>query len=270
MYRAAGRLAGERKFAEAEALFRRVLETDPGMTDVWLQLADACSRQGRTDEALAAYKEVIGRDPRNPAALTGATAVLLRAGRIDEARAHAELTVPVAPAIAHETLARIAVHQRDDNAARRHARLAQQADPSLPMPAFIEGMILHGHGQYTAAAERLLEARRLMASRTEQLADLNYLAADSMARLERYAEAEPLFKAELAVFPGHVRARAGLAMMYKATARDADAERAVEEIVRLSPTPEGRAMAAQLWTMFGEPDRAAALKTGPRKPPARR
>ena len=91
-----------------------------------------------------------------------------------------------------------------------------------------------------------------------------------MARLERYAEAEPLFKAELAVFPGHVRARAGLAMMYKATARDAEAARAVEEIVRLSPTPEGRAMAAQLWTMFGEPDRAAALKTGPRKPPARR
>jgi Flp pilus assembly protein TadD len=108
-----------------------------------------------------------------------------------------------------------------------------------------------------------------MAARTEQVADLNYLAADCLARLERYAEAEPLFKAELAFFPQHVRARAGLAMMYKAMGRDADAERAVEDLVRLSPTPEGLATAAKLWTMFGEPGRAAALR-GARRPGIRR
>ena len=38
-----------------------------------------------------------------------------------------------------------------------------------------------------------LDARRQMASRTEQLPDLNYLAGDSLARLERYEEAERLF-----------------------------------------------------------------------------
>ena len=42
--------------------------------------------------------------------------------------------------------------------------------------------------------------------------------------------------------------------------RDAEAERAVTEIVRLAPTSEGIETAAQLWTMFGEPDRAAALR----------
>ena len=259
-YRRAVRTAGERKYAEAAALFRQLLQEDPAMTDVWLQLAETEDRLGRPDAALTAYKEIITRDPKNPAALTGATSVLLRAGRIDEARAHAELAAAVAPAIAHETLARIAAHQRDEDAARRHAQLAQQADPSLPMVSFIEGMILHGHGQFGPAARHFLDARRAMAERTEQLADLNYLAGDSLARLERYPEAEQMFRAELAVFPTHVRARAGLAMLYKATGRDAEAERMVEGILETSPTREGLDTAAQLWSMFGEPARAAAVR----------
>jgi arylsulfatase A-like enzyme/predicted Zn-dependent protease len=259
-YRRAAQLAGEKKYDEATILFRELLEDDPGMTDVWLRLAHARDRQGQIGEALAAYKEVISRDPANPAALTGATSVLLRAGRLDEAKAHAELAIGVAPAVAHETLARIAVHQKDEAAARRHAQLAQQADPTLPMPAFVEGMILHGQGQYGPAAQQLLDARRQMASRTEQLPDLNYLAGDSLARLERYQEAEQLFQAELATFPTHVRARGGLAMLYKATGRDLEAERAIEALVRIAPTPEGLDTAAQLWTMFGQPERAALLR----------
>lgn len=260
MYRDAGRLAAAKQYDEAARLYRRLLQSDPGMTDVWLQLAELSGQQGRTVEAITAFKEVIARDPKNPAALTGMTAALLRAGRIDEAAAHAELATSAAPAIAHEMLARIAVHRRDAAAARRHAQLAQQADPTLPMPAFIEGLILHGQGQFGAAAQRFLEAKTASASRTEQLADLNYLAGDSLARLERHAEAERLFRAELALFPRHVRARSGLAMLYKVTGRDADAARELDELVRIVPDSEGIEAAAQLWSMFGEPQKAEALR----------
>jgi arylsulfatase A-like enzyme/Tfp pilus assembly protein PilF len=260
MYRRAARLAAARQYAEAAQVFRQLLKEDPGMTDVWLQLAEAYNRQGQPNEALAAYKAVIERDPKNPAALTGATAALLRSGRIDEAKTHAELAVAVAPAISHEMLARIAVHRKDDAAARRHAELAQQADPSLPMQAFIEGLILHGHGQFGPAAERLLDARRAMGARTEQLADLNYYAADSLARLERYAEAEPLFNAEIALFPAHPRAHAGLAMLYRATGRIPESDKIIAQLIRRNPSREGFDLAAQLWTMFGEPARAAAAK----------
>ena len=259
-YRRAVRLAGEQQHGEAAALFRRLVESDPGMTDVWLRLAEAENRLGRSSAALAAYGEVISRDPRNPAALTGATATLLRAGRIDEAKAHAELAVDVAPAIAHETLARIAVHQRDEAAARRHAQLAHKADPTLPLIPFVEGMILHTRGDFRAAAGQLLAAKQAMAGRTEQLADLNYLAGDALARLERYPEAEQLFRAELAFFPAHVPSYTGLAMLYRATGRDAEAERAIANLLRASPTPQAIEAAAQLWTMFGEPGKAAALR----------
>lgn len=265
MYREAARLTAMGKFAEAAKSFRDVLREEPGMTDAWLQLADAQTRLGDTTGALAAYKEVISRDGKNAAALTGATGALLRAGRIDEAKAHAELATGEAPAVAYEMLARIAVHERDDDAARRHARSAQQADPSLPMVAFIEGLILHTQGKFGPAAERFLETIEAMATRTEQLADLHYLVGDSLARQERYAEAERHFDAELALFPTHVRARTGLAMLYKATGRDAGAERAIHELLENSPNAEGIEAAAQLWTMFGEPQKAAAVRARRRR-----
>jgi CheY-like chemotaxis protein len=36
--------------------------------------------------------------------------------------------------------------------------------------------------------------------------------------------------------------------------------RAIEEMLRVSPTPEARVVAAQLWTMFGEPEKAQRVK----------
>lgn len=260
MYREGGQLASAGKVDEAIRVYRTLLREDGGMTDVRLRLATLHEHQGELPEAIAAYREVITRDPKSAAALTGISSVLMRTGRFDDAKAHAELAVAVAPAIAHELLARIAVHEQDPAAARRHADLAQQADPTLPMRAVIDGMILHGQGQFAEAAPRLLEAKRLMAPRTEQLADVNYLAADSLARMERYQEAEELFRAEIALFPAHVRARGGLAMLYKANGRDAEAARAIEEMVRVSPTDEAVNLAAQLWTMFGEPEKAAAVR----------
>jgi tetratricopeptide (TPR) repeat protein len=245
---------------DAIRVYRDLLREDAGMTDVWLRLASMHEHQGAMADAVGAYREVISRDPKNAAALTGIASALLRTGQIADAKAHAELAVPVAPAIAHEMLARIAVHEGDATRARHHADLAQQADPTLPMRTFVDGMILHREGQFPAAAQRLLEAKQAMASRTEQLADVNYLAGDALARMERYREAEELFRAELALFPTHVRSRGGLAMLYKASGRDDEAHKMVEEIVRVSPTEEGIAVAAQLWTMFGEPQKAAALR----------
>jgi tetratricopeptide (TPR) repeat protein len=90
--------------------------------------------------------------------------------------------------------------------------------------------------------------------------DLNYYIGDSLARLERYAQAEPYLKDEIRLFPHNTRARAGLSMLYRAMGRDLDSEREIEELLRVSPTPEARVVAAQLWTMFGEPEKAARVK----------
>jgi tetratricopeptide (TPR) repeat protein len=255
-YRRAADLAGQRRFEEATALYRDVLAEDPGMTDVWLQLAEVYVRQGMSEDAVRAYAEVIKRNPKDAGSLIGAAAQLLRLGRLDEAQKHGELAVAVAPAGAHEILAKIALARHDKDGAMKEARLAQEADSTLPMPLYIQGLLLYNQGQYAGALPPLLQARDAMRSRTVQMNDLNYYIGDSLARLERYQEAEPFMLEEIRVFPHNTRARAGLAMLYRAMGRDADSERAIEELLRAAPTPEGRAMAAQLYRMFGEPAKA--------------
>jgi hypothetical protein len=53
-------------------------------------------------------------------------------------------------------------------------------------------------------------------------------------------------------------------MLYRATGRIGLSNRIVESIVRVSPTPDGFSLAAQLWTMFGEPEKARAARNGAR------
>jgi choline-sulfatase len=259
-YRQATELAGELRFAEAMALYREVLKDDPGMTDVWLQLAEVYTRQGMQVDAAQAFKEIIKRNPKDAGALIGAAATLLRLGKLEEARQHGELAVSVAPAGSHEILAKIALARRDKAGALREAKLAQEADPTLPMPLYVEGLLAYNEGRYDQALGPLMRAREALKGRTVQMNDLNYYIGDSLARLDRYAQAEPFLAEEVRFFPHNIRARAGLAMLYRAMGRDLDSERVVEDLLRVSPTPEGRAMAAQLWTMFGEPEKAQRVK----------
>ena len=259
-YRHATELAGDLRFAEATVLYREVLADDPEMIDVWLQLAEVYTRQGMQVDAVQAFKEIIKRNPKDAGSLIGAAAGLLRLGKLDEAQQHGELAVSVAPAGAHEVLAKIALARRDKVAALREAKLAQEADPTLPMPLYVEGLLAYNQGRYEEALGPLLRARDALKGRTVQMNDLNYYIGDSLARLERYAEAEPYLVDEVRIFPHNMRAQAGLAMLYRAMGRDLDSEHAVEELLRVSPTPEGRAMAAQLYMMFGEPEKAQRVK----------
>ena len=259
-YRHASDLAGALRYDDAVAVYREVLAEDPDMTDVWLQLAEVQVRRGSMSDAIAAYKEVIKRKPKDPGSLIGAAGALLRTGQLDAARQHAELAVSVAPAGAHEMLAKIALAARDRETARREAALAQQADGALPMPFYVEGLLLYNEGKYAEALAPLRRAKDMLRGRTVQMNDLNYHIGDSLARMERYQEAEPYLLDEVRLFPHNTRARAGLAMLYRAMGRNRESEQAIEQMLRVSPTPEARVVAAQLWTMFGEPEKARRVK----------
>jgi arylsulfatase A-like enzyme/Flp pilus assembly protein TadD len=261
-YRQAVDLAGALRLDEAVSLYRGVLAEDPGMTDVWRQLADVEVRRGRMPDAIAAYKEVIKRQPKDAGSLIAVGGVLLRVGQLDDARQHAELAIDVAPAAAHELLAKVALARHDRDAARREAALAQRADATLPMPDYVEGRLLYDDFKYADALVPLRRAKDTLRGRTVQMNDLNYYIGDSLARMDRYGEAEPYLLEEVRLFPHNTRARAGLAMLYRAMGRNAESERAIEEMLRATPTPEARVVAAQLWTFFGEPEKARRLQAG--------
>jgi arylsulfatase A-like enzyme/Flp pilus assembly protein TadD len=259
-YREAVTLLDQRQLAPAADKLRDLLKDNPGMTDVWVQYANVLTRLGRQSEALEAFKQVIRLKPDEPGGLLGAATTLLALGRYDEARAHAELAIKPAPSQAHQTLANIALAKKDYAEAQKQADLAVQADPALPMPVFTRGMIEYTQGHYAEALPFLTQARDQWAARTMQPADLRYYIGDSLARLERYPEAERAFREELAIYPNSMRARSGLAMLYASTNRPDDVERVIADLIKASPSPVGYQTAAQLWDMFGRADRAAAVR----------
>jgi tetratricopeptide (TPR) repeat protein len=259
-YRQAIELIGDGRLEESAVLLRQILDQDPNMTDVWSQYATVLGRLNRFEAAFEAYTRVIKLRPEEPNGALGAASMLLALNRLDAARMHAELALKTAPSQAHQALALIEVARKRDAEAIRQATLAAEADPGLPMPAFIRGTIAFNKGQYPEAIALLQEARKGYAGRSAQPRDLYYMIGDALARLDRYQEAEPYLKEEVRLYPQHVRARAGLAMLYQSMGRAADAERVLDELVRAVPTRDGFETAANLWRMSGRPDRAAAVE----------
>jgi arylsulfatase A-like enzyme/predicted Zn-dependent protease len=275
-YRAAIDLAGERKWPQAIGLLQQILRDDPTIAEVWSQLAAFAERIDRFDLATDAYKHYVELKPSEPAGLLGAAASLLKQRKLDDARAHATLAADVAPerdrqsrAAAHELLARIALARRDAEGARKEATLAQEADPNLPLPDFIEARLLHDQGKFADALPLFEQALsgpqpQKKAPRTP-LADLHYYAADTYGRLERYPEAEREFAAELRDFPLNVRARGGLALLYAGTDRADAAGSVIADMLRIAPTPESYALAARLWTTLGNRQQADAVRAEARR-----
>ena len=238
------------------------------MADVWSQLAAFSVRIDRYDDALDAYQHYIALKPQEPTAYIGAAAALLKLRKLDEAREQASMAVDVAAkddrasrAAAHEMLAKIALARRDVETATAEAAAAHEDDPLLPLPAYVDARVLYDQAKYEDALP-LFEQASADSKKpgSVQIAELHFYAADTLARLERYPEAEVEFNEELRAFPQNIRARGGLAMLYQATSRPDEAEAALTDMMRIAPTPDSYALAARLFTMFGNRPRAEAVK----------
>jgi len=272
-YRAAVDFAGQRKWPQAIALLQQILRDDPEMADVWSQLAVFATRVDRFDQAVDAYKHYIELKPHEPAAYIGAAAALLKLRKLDEARDHAQLAVDVAApadhrarASAHEMLAKIALARHDTEAAREHAALAREADPTLPLPIYIDARLLYDQGKYADALPLFMQAiAELRKSGTLQITELHFYAGDTLGRLERYQEAEAEFLEELKYFSHNTRARGGLAMLYQASGQPDAASRVLNDMTRGTPTPESFALAIRLHTMFGNRVQADAVRAEARR-----
>jgi choline-sulfatase len=272
-YRAAVDFANRRQWPQAIGLLQEILHDEPEMADVWSQLAVFATRLDRHDLSVDAYKHYIALKPQDPTAYLGAAAGLLKLRKLDEAREHASLAIDVAAekdhrskASAHEMLAKIALARHDTDAAREEADLARAEDPALPLPAYIEARLLYDQGRYADALPGFMQAiAELKKPGARQISELHFYAADTLARLERYPDAEKEFIEELKYFPQNIRARGGLAMLYQASDKPDAASAMLGDMLRITPTPESYALAAKLHTMFGNRKQAEAVKLEARR-----
>jgi len=66
--------------------FEAALVIDPGYTPIYVELAAAARQEGLQGKAIHYYREVLERDPRNYAAISGEGEALLEKGAVEKAR----------------------------------------------------------------------------------------------------------------------------------------------------------------------------------------
>lgn len=231
------KLAYEGKNEQAVVALREVLAKEPGLTDVWNQLAISLDALGRYDEAIDAYKQAVAKSPK----LGGAIAlrigeVMLKADRLDEAAQHAELARDMNPSGAHLLLARIAAARKDWPKAIGECEAAE-TDHSNRIPARVL------RAQYLAEMERPADAlalvddveRELAKQGTPPIENVEYARGDALARMGKYPEAEAAFKREIARHPRNRLPYAKLFLVYTLTQRDAEARTVLQAMYEVMP-----------------------------------
>jgi len=270
-HRAAAILIGQKKYTAGIRALQTIARAHPSLAPIHFQIGVLLARTGRIEEAILEFGKVRELRPEASAAARALADALVKAGKTDAAKEQATVAVMLAEAespaevfAAHEMAARVALVSGDKEAATEHAAAAHEADPSIPVRQFVQGRLLYEEGKYKDAVTTFAQAAMTLAEANRSLADLHLYLGESLARLDRYDEAESQFREELRDFPRSMQAYTSLAMLYRASNRDAAVEDVLNELVASTPTPEGYGVAARLWTILGDPSRAEALRSDAR------
>ena len=270
-HRAAALLIGQKKYSAGIRALQAIVDAHPELVIVQYQLASVLMRAGRLDEAIGVLQEVRLREPDEADLALALADALARAGRVDDALEQVDEAIALAAtgepstrAAAHELAARIALARNEADAATMHAKAAQEADPALPVEPFIRGRLLYNDAKYEEAAAAFQEAATVARAQKRSIPELYLYLGESLAHLDRFADAEAQYREELKAFPRSVHVYSRLAMLYAATKRQEAVEDVLNELVAATPTPESYAVAARLWTIVGDRSRAEALRSDAR------
>jgi arylsulfatase A-like enzyme/tetratricopeptide (TPR) repeat protein len=244
---------GDGRYPEAVAAFRALVKSEPLMADVWSGLAQALRKLGYKEEALAALKEVAKLSPPGSTDhFLGIAALALEIRRFDDATKHAELARDAGNSLAHETLAGIALGQRDFPRAEMELAEALRLHPERRFPRLIEARLRIGQGRFDEALAALGTIADSKGTSRKQLMTYHQLRADALARLGKTAEAVAEFEKELTLYPENIEAYQSLAILYATEARPKELYGTLERLLQATPTPPGYLAAARVLETVGD------------------
>ena len=201
------------------------------MVDAWESLAKALVASGQTRDAIAAFRSATDIDPLKPEPQLALARIYAVEGQPALARQHAEIGSQRDPAQGFEIQAALMMDAARLDQAEAFARRSLDADSSRYMSEYFLGVIAQERGKCAEAIphfERAVEGKRVEPKAVVR--NLHAGLADCLARSGREADAEREFKAELAAIPDSPEARQGLAALYKAQGREAEAQEMLNEL----------------------------------------
>lgn len=254
----AGTLAHDGQDGEAIPLFQKVLAENPRLADGWSQYGTSLEREGRFEDAIAAYKRAADLSPELAPWLSIGT-LYLKMKRYDEAAQHAQLAMKGNPGGAHMLLARIALARSDPRTAENEARAAQD-DPYSGIAASVLVARIWAEENRPDDALALIEstAQRAQRENSPSVEGLQYVRGDALARLQRYPEAADAFRGEIAAFPHDLETYSRLAVVSGLIGDLNGSRQVMASMVRANPNRMARDYAAHTLESLG--DRAGAAQ----------
>ena len=247
--------------AEAEEVLRRSLARREGEPKLLGALASLAVAQGKLDEAEAAARQVLSRHPRDAAAWQVLAAV-------DAARGHSRLAESLLqsarklddkdPAIPH-ALGLLALQRDDATAARAWFEQATQLDPGFAAAWANLGALALRYRDYAAAEQSYERALQLGAGGWE----VHLAHGWALEGLKKPREARAEYERVLALRPGQDDASYGRALALRAEGDLSAALQAFREYARNSQAThlhEAQGQIAAIDLRLKNPPRAAAPK----------
>lgn len=213
----ARRLARENRFAEAETLYRKVLEIRSEVAGDYSNLGGALAGQGKLDEAVALYKKALELDDDDPFALNNLAMALAQKGDTGQAAEYLLRAIELEPRYpeAHHNLGLVRAGQKRFSEAVEHYREALAQNPSSARAHNDLGTAWAALGELE---EAIASWRRALEIDSRELSALHNLSV-ALAHQGSHREALEWLDRGLAIAPDSSRISAFLAWQL-ATAPD--------------------------------------------------
>jgi tetratricopeptide (TPR) repeat protein len=213
-----------------------LVEAQPAMVDAWETLGDVLESGGQLEAAVEARRRAVETSGGAPEQTLKIAPLLLRLGRVEEAKSHARVALDAFPAVARTILARIAMASGDLEEAEREARAAVASRSGTTTPVLTLAEVLAERGDAAGAlgviagVEDELRTRSLPDPRPFLLrSELLRAGGDAGGAVEALDEASRLTDRLLAINPSSPAAHAARARIFELRG---DEERSIEALER--------------------------------------
>lgn len=241
------RLIDEAELAEAESALRAVVREEPQLVLAWQSLGDVLERRKRPKQALEAYREAFELSAGGATAAGLKVAeLLLRQGRVAEAREHALAVVDRSP-MANDVLAQAALLEDDLAAAADYLELAIADRGPQVAPLITKTAWLNRQDRFEDALALADEALAEFGERADRevLGHLYLYRGTALSALGRNDEAESAYREAIVVRRELLGAYSSLAFLQALTGRGGEVGRTLQEMVTVNPNPAAYAEAVR-------------------------